>query len=211
MAFNSTTGLGTPTKLVVDSSNVTLSLSGTGFPATHQINTQIQDAGGNEQATGTALTLTAAANAAAGVTAYTGTITGGAANALVGNTYVVAGFDLAANNGTFICTASSATVLTLDNAAGVADTHAATATSQEATDLTYVAYGFSNVVAGAPSAVATVSASGLITAHATGGTVVEVSYPAFNNSVGDIASTGNIMNGLPLVKIYTEINVTVVP
>lgn len=77
---------------------------------------------------GTALTLTAAANASSGTTQYTGTITGGTANALVGATFTIAGFTTPANNGTWVCTASSATTLTLANAAGVAETHAGTAT-----------------------------------------------------------------------------------
>lgn len=76
-----------------------------------------------------ALTLSAAANASGGTTAYTGTITGGGSNAFAGITFVVAGFDLTANNGTFICTASTTTTLTLANAAGVSDTHAGTATA----------------------------------------------------------------------------------
>jgi len=77
-----------------------------------------------------ALTLSAAAAASGGSTVYTGTITGGGSNAFAGLTFVVAGFDLAANNGTFVCTASTTTTLTLSNANGVADTHAGTATSQ---------------------------------------------------------------------------------
>ena len=74
------------------------------------------------------LTLTSVANAAGGKTVYTGTITGGAGNALVGDTVVVAGFTGAADNGTFTCTASTATTITLNNAAGVAQVHAGTAT-----------------------------------------------------------------------------------
>lgn len=77
-----------------------------------------------------ALTLTAAAAASGGSTAYTGTITGGGSNAFAGNVFVVAGFANAGNNGTFICTASTTTVLTLTNANGVAETHAGTATAQ---------------------------------------------------------------------------------
>jgi hypothetical protein len=202
-----TTGLGTPTQIVVDSTNVTLSLSGT---TTHQINPQIQDAGGNEQATGTPLVLTAVAASSGGTAVYTGTITGGAANAFAGKTFVVAGFAGANNDGTFVATASSATTLTLENGAATAETHAGTATQQESTSLTYVAYGASNVVSGSKVAVATVSANGLITATAEGSTTVEVSYTSFNNAVGDIVSAGNIMNGLPINKIYTTINVNVV-
>jgi len=42
-----------------------------------------------------------------------------------------------ANNGTFLCTQSSATTLTLSNAAGVAETHAATATASGLNDAFY--------------------------------------------------------------------------
>lgn len=75
-----------------------------------------------------ALTLTSVANASAGATVYTGTITGGANGAYIGLSFVVAGFTNAANNGIFVCSQSTATTLTLANASGVAETHAATAT-----------------------------------------------------------------------------------
>lgn len=73
-------------------------------------------------------TLTSVANASGGNTVYTGTITGGASNAFAGYTFTIAGFTNAANNGSFICAASTATTLTLQNTSGVAETHAATAT-----------------------------------------------------------------------------------
>ena len=81
------------------------------------------------------LTLTAAATASGGNTVYTGTITGGGSNAFAGFTFTVASFDNAANNGVFVATASSTTTLTLANANGVADTHAATATSNTVTGI----------------------------------------------------------------------------
>lgn len=84
-------------------------------------------------ATPPVLTLSAAANAVGGATQYTGTITGGAANAFVGQTFTVAGFTTSANNGTFVCTASTALILTLANSGGVAETHAGTATDLDAT------------------------------------------------------------------------------
>jgi uncharacterized repeat protein (TIGR01451 family) len=71
--------------------------------------------------------LTSVANAAAGDTVYTGTFTGGAGNTLAGYIFVVDGFATSANNGRFISTASTATTLTLNNAAGVAQTGTATA------------------------------------------------------------------------------------
>jgi hypothetical protein len=59
-----------------------------------------------------------------GGSVYTGTITGGANNAFVGYTFTVTGFTNAANNGTFTCTASTATTLTLSNGVAVAQTGA---------------------------------------------------------------------------------------
>ena len=70
--------------------------------------------------------LSATAAASGGATTYTGTITNGAspANAWQGFYFTVSGFTNAANNGTWLCSASTATTITLSNAAGVAETHA---------------------------------------------------------------------------------------
>ena len=73
------------------------------------------------------LNLTSVANANGGTTVYTGTITGGANNAFVGDTIVVAGFGNVLNNGTFTCSASTATTLTLSNRFGAKQNGAATA------------------------------------------------------------------------------------
>lgn len=78
---------------------------------------------------GGALTLTSVAASSGGTAVYTGTITGGTTPNYVGETFVIAGFANAVNNGTFICTACSTTTLTLKNANAVAETHAGTATS----------------------------------------------------------------------------------
>lgn len=78
----------------------------------------------------TALTLSSVANASGGSTVYTGTITGGTSNHFAGYTFVITGFVNGVNNGTFYCTASSTTTLTLSNASGTAETHAGTATPQ---------------------------------------------------------------------------------
>ena len=81
--------------------------------------------------------------------------------------------------------------------------------------LTYVVYGEKTVTgqtyipSGTSTPVATVSRTGLLTAVARGQATAEVSFPAFNNSIPAIVSPGNIMNGLPLNKIYSEINVQV--
>jgi hypothetical protein len=159
------------------------------------------------------------AKAQEGTAVYTGTITGGGSNAFAGLTFVVAGFSAANNNGSFIATASTTTTLTLANAFATAVTAAATATTEEivgGNTLKYVAYGYKTLSgntyqpSGTSTAVVTVSANGLITAVAEGGSIVEVSYPTFNNSVGNVVSSGNIMNGLPINKIYSEVSVNVV-
>lgn len=78
------------------------------------------------------LVLTSVDNAVGTTTVYHGTITGGASNAYIGYKFLIAGFGTNQNNGTFVCTASSATTLTLANAAGISETHAATALSSGA-------------------------------------------------------------------------------
>jgi hypothetical protein len=60
---------------------------------------------------------------------YQGTITGGGSNAYQGYYFTVSGFSNGANNGTFLCTASSATSLTL-SATTVTETHAGSAAFQ---------------------------------------------------------------------------------
>jgi hypothetical protein len=190
-----TTGLGVSARVEVDATTVTLSLSGT---TTHQIVASVVDTALTPSPSpgGVSLVLTAAANASGGTTAYTGTITGGASNAFIDKTFVVAGFDNVLNNGTFICTASSTTVLTLDNGLGVADTHAATATEEGSSALTFTSLG---------TAYATVSASGLITAVANGNCTIEVGYPVFDNTLG------NVPLGWPSEKISRGVYVHVTP
>jgi hypothetical protein len=59
---------------------------------------------------------------------YTGTITNGASNFYAGLKITVTGFTNGVNNGTFLCTASSATTLTLQNTAATSETNPAKAT-----------------------------------------------------------------------------------
>jgi hypothetical protein len=76
------------------------------------------------------LAITSVANASAGSTVYTGTFGAAAAtNGFAGLVFQIAGFTNTPNNGTFTCTASSSTTLTLSNSQGIAETHAATAIS----------------------------------------------------------------------------------
>jgi hypothetical protein len=97
-----------------------------------------------------ALTLTSVDNSLdnQGTTVYHGTITGGGGSAYVKYTFTVTGFTNTANNGTFQCTASTATTLTLQNANSVAETHAGTATSQSAQYIGTIFSGASNWIQG---------------------------------------------------------------
>lgn len=57
-----------------------------------------------------------------GTAVYNGAITGGAGNAFAGIYFVISGWSHAGNNGTFICTASTAASLTFQNPSAVAET-----------------------------------------------------------------------------------------
>jgi hypothetical protein len=65
----------------------------------------------------------------AGEATYNGSFLNGAADAFVGDTFVVSGFSNAANNGTFTCLSSSTTSINLNNGSAVNQTMAATATA----------------------------------------------------------------------------------
>jgi hypothetical protein len=75
------------------------------------------------------ITLTSVAASSSSVAVYTGTVTGGGSNAFAGFIFIVTGFTDAIHNGTFFCTASSATTITLSNNSARGETHAATASS----------------------------------------------------------------------------------
>jgi hypothetical protein len=77
------------------------------------------------------LSVSSVANASGSSTVYTGTFGSAAAsNAFAGLVFKVTGFVTnLGNNGTFTCTASSTTTLTLSNSQGIAETHAASAVS----------------------------------------------------------------------------------
>jgi hypothetical protein len=73
-------------------------------------------------------TAPSASLASSGSTVYTGTITGGGSNAFAGNLFVISGYTKnPQNNGIFPCTVSTATTLTLGNAAGLLETTTASA------------------------------------------------------------------------------------
>jgi hypothetical protein len=200
--------------------SLTMSLtSANGFAATTQLTPKIVDAINVTNPTSFALTSVAAA--VAGVAVYTGTITGGGSNAFAGFEFTVAGLVASSgiNNGTFLCTASTATTLTLTNAAAVVETAAGTAKSFVGT-VKYYSYGDPANKAGSAPAwylpsnfsgydpnVASVSSSGLITARALGQTVIEISFPVFDNTLGNSPQA----QLEPINFIYTQVVVTVTP
>jgi len=127
------------------------------------------------------LNLTSVANTNGVTTVYTGTITGGAGNAFAGDTVVVAGFINARNNGTFTCTASTATTITLNNTRGVAQTHAATATVTTALYTGTITGGAGNAFAGSTVVVTgfvNAANNGTFTAVASSATTLTLSTPA---------------------------------
>jgi hypothetical protein len=183
---------------------------------------QTATATSQEVIAGNVYALTSAANAVGANTVYTGTVVA-AAHSLIGETFVVASFGTAADNGTFVCVDNNGTTtLTLANANGAAESaQTATATQQVAVgeySLTYVVYDFKTTSTGTdspsstPEAIVSVSANGLLTALYPGGSVVEVSYPTFDNESGVTgAASGNPIYNLPKDKIYAEVSVTVLP
>lgn len=220
-----TSGLGVAAKVVVPGNEspisnkpghnqVTLSLTGSnGFPETFQLDATLEDASGNEITPGTAYTLSAAA--ANGVFTGTGLP---ATNTLVGKSAVTAGFTNAVNNAAGLITANTTTSVTIDTGTvTVAETHAGTATVQEtgSNGFTYFADGAASLTsgtagelpAGSVGKVVTVSSTGVISLNGvTGGSTVEVSYPAFN-AAGTIVVAGKT---LPAQKVYADVAVNVV-
>jgi hypothetical protein len=152
---------------------------------------------------------------------YTGTFTEFASYP-VGAPVKITGFVTnAVNNGTFTLVSATATTITTSNLASIAETHAAIAAVNPDSVYTYFVDGSAqttgwsatgpNTNLAGRTPVVSVSSNGLLTAGIEGSSVVEVSFPFASNQLGDIVSTGlsNPMNGLPLEKIYAEVNVTV--
>ena len=176
-----------------------LSLSNTApYFNEYQTEIDITDASGNVLAD-LSLVLTGATagtGANAGTTSYAGTITGGGTNNFAGLVFQVTGDTVnPENNGYFVCISNTTIALVLANANGVTDSFSGHAKSE--------AYNTPVYLSRNPS-VATVSSSGLITAVAVGHTVIEVSYPVFNNTLGTAPDTSY------QEKCYLELNVKVV-
>lgn len=158
----------------------------------------------------------AVTSVATGTGVYTGTFTE-FASYKAGMQVTVSGFVTnAANNGTFTVVSATATTLTTNNAASVSESASASALIDPTNKLTYVVYptktltGNTYQPSGTSTAVASISAVGLLTALAVGHCVAEVSFPFANNTSGATgAISPNPMTGLPAQKVYSEINVEV--
>jgi hypothetical protein len=112
--------------------------------------------------TQTTLSTFAITSVVASTGVYTGTFTGGAANAFAGQTAVILGFVTAGNNGSFVITASSATTITVTPTTQADETHAATASVTGFSTATYtgtITGGDTNAYAGS-----TVSVLGFVNA-----------------------------------------------
>jgi hypothetical protein len=93
--------------------------------------------------------LTGSQGVSGSTTTYTGTIYGGANNALAGQSFIVAGFSSSGNNGTFVCQSSTATTLVLNNTSGALEVNPATATGAETLSSASTATGGETVYTGA--------------------------------------------------------------
>jgi len=204
---NPTTGLGVAAQIVNVPKTLTLSLSGLSpLTTSYELAPEVADAAGTVQGSGTPLVLTAVANSTGspGHAVYTGTITGGGIDSLVGQVFTVAGFVTnTGNNGTFLCLGSTVTTLTLGNPHAIAESASATATSDDSGGVPFTFISRSPGVV-AVTETASPALTGVLEAVAVGQSVVEVSYPTFNNTFG----TGP--DGLYVEKIYAEITVQVV-
>jgi hypothetical protein len=150
------------------------------------------------------LTLTAAAAASGGNTVYTGTITGGTANALVGQYFTVAGFVSGVNNGVFQAIASTVTTLTLNNPNGVAVTAGATVQGGIAQYNSVfgdgqVSIGDTVVIAGFTTA----ANNGTFVVTAVGSSSVTVNNLAAVLEYNPAATLSDVQNAIPLAVALT--------
>lgn len=136
-------------------------------------------------------TLSAVANASSGSTVYTGTGLGSIAN---GTTLVIAGFLTAANNGRFVSSASSSTTVTVNNATGVAETHAGTAASQGLSIWGITAPTNAPTI-GVPTGGASLSFSLSAVANAAGGNTVYTGTGLAGLTAGTLGTVSGFVTG----------------
>jgi len=149
--------------------------------------------------TTSSLTLTAVAASSGGNAVYTGTITGGAANAFVGYYFTVTGFVNASNNGVFIAVASTATTVTLANANAIAETHAGAV--QGGTAAYHSTSADSSIIVGDSVTIAGFTNSGnngTFTVIATSASTVTVNNLASVVETNPAATLNDVQNGTPV-------------
>src|ERR1035437_8981709 len=160
---------------------------------------------GASTSTTASLVLTAVAASSGGNAVYTGTITGGTANGLVGTQpFTVLGFVNAANNGVFVVIASTATTITLANAVAAAETHAGTVQGGVAQYNSVfgdgqVSIGDTVVIAGFTTA----ANNGTFTVTAVGSSSVTVNNLAAVLEYNPAATLSDVQNAIPLAVALT--------
>ena len=183
---------------------------------------------------GTSYTVTACTTSSGGTSTYTGTF-GGGTNAFVNQTFVITGFSNLVNNGTFVCTGSTASTLVLKNAsASVQSGATAFAASNALSDTQFVFeavnnYNFSvqrNSAPGntSPTGISVVegrnyrfemtcTVAGQVTMLLTDGTtsysatltVPTISFPAPPGTAANQTLPGYIHNGVGIISNDTPI------
>jgi hypothetical protein len=146
------------------------------------------------------ITINSVAGSIGSSAVYTGIVTGGASNALAGNTYLITGFPDLANNGIFLCTASSTTTLTLSNANAVAQNATEVGLAVQQNTIQYVlgnAAGVNSLFKLTPSALPTLvgNVSAYLYAGPTSGPVgsFTLTYPT---STGSALASYTSLNSL---------------
>ena len=158
---------------------------------------------------GTALVLTQVVPGTGGTAIYTGTITGGAANAHAGKIVTIAGFTnignssfAASNNGSFMCVASTSTTLTLLNPYASTEIHAATAanTYYKLSSIGIASANFTNADCIWVCASAIVAATTITSAGVSGQSIAAATF----TGVGGIgAISGNVVTTTPGTNTIT--------
>jgi hypothetical protein len=162
------------------------------------LNTEFDDTGGgghfffSSSSGAVAYAVTSVDTSIGNTTVYHGTFP---SISLGGNWITIAGFTTSANNGTFLMTASTATTITADNAAAVAETHAATATEASSFVVEQVGKGGTHI---------TDSGGGGISLAASGtGNFLALSGNHLNNNPANLDIQGHISSVSGTTVSYT--------
>jgi len=147
-------------------------------------------------------------------TLYSGYFTGGATNAFAGYYFTVAGFSDSisppvagdSNNGTFLCTASSATQLTLSNPNGVHLAAAATATDYVLTVTANNSFAANEVVTLTGTAETFLNGTSVTVVSATGA-LFTANYPQWTVNVTNASDTGSASTEGNTWTLITNLNI----